>query len=120
MLAEEFERPAGFDLASYWDRAAAEFETSMLRVPVTVRVAGRHDGAGRARTSGRHGGPGVGPPDPDRVGWTRMTIPQESIEIAHAELLRFGEHIEILDPPELRDRRAATIRAMVAAVPSMG
>lgn len=42
-------------------------------------------------------------------GWTLMSVPIESVEHAHGEFLRLGTDIEVLAPPELRDRIAHTV-----------
>jgi predicted DNA-binding transcriptional regulator YafY len=43
---------------------------------------------------------------PDAEGWTRVTVPMESITHAPAELLRLGAEAEVIGPPELRERMA--------------
>ncbi|MBK6010995.1 WYL domain-containing protein, partial [Streptomyces sp. MBT53] len=45
--------------------------------------------------------------EPD--GWTQMSVPIESIDHAHGEFLRLGTDIEVLSPPELRDRITRTV-----------
>ncbi len=37
-----------------------------------------------------------------------------STDTAHDDLLRLGPRVEVVEPPELRERLAATIREMVA------
>ena len=54
----------------------------------------------------------VWPPDAD--GWVELTVPIESVAHAHGELLRFGADLEVLAPPELRARVAATAASLVA------
>ncbi|MGW7425001.1 hypothetical protein ACWGJB_34055 [Streptomyces sp. NPDC054813] len=48
---------------------------------------------------------GVGTAD----AWTLARIPIESVDHAVAEFLRLGADIEVLDPPELRERIARTV-----------
>ena len=50
--------------------------------------------------------------EPDERGWVRTVFPIESIKHAHSELLRFGADAEVLAPQELRDRVAASARAV--------
>jgi predicted DNA-binding transcriptional regulator YafY len=64
--------------------------------------------------------PGVSLPGPgqtdahvDEDGWTRTTVPIESLDHAHAEFLRLGTAIEVLEPQELRDRLARTAAELV-------
>ncbi|MEU5846140.1 WYL domain-containing protein [Saccharopolyspora shandongensis] len=45
-------------------------------------------------------------------GWRRAVIPIESLAHAEAELLRLGPEVEVLAPPELRERIAASARTM--------
>jgi predicted DNA-binding transcriptional regulator YafY len=48
--------------------------------------------------------------EPDGDGWTRVTLPMESIGQAASDLLRLGADAEVLVPAELRER----VRQMVA------
>jgi predicted DNA-binding transcriptional regulator YafY len=45
-------------------------------------------------------------------GWLRAQFQTSSLETAHDDLLRLGARVEVLAPPELRGRLAATVRAM--------
>jgi predicted DNA-binding transcriptional regulator YafY len=80
-LEETCERPDGFELSSYWQDWSRNFEQSLPRIEVKVR--------------GRKG---------------ERTMTFESLEEARRELLRYGAGLEVLDPPELRERLAATAR----------
>lgn len=51
---------------------------------------------------------------PDDRGWCDIEIPAESLDIAHDWLIRLGDAIAVIDPPELRDRHAATGQAIAA------
>jgi predicted DNA-binding transcriptional regulator YafY len=55
----------------------------------------------------------TGMPEPDESGWVRTVIPIESVRHAHVELLKFGGEAEVLAPQELRDRIAASARAVL-------
>jgi predicted DNA-binding transcriptional regulator YafY len=51
---------------------------------------------GRATVdAARHG------PDLETI---ELTVPFENLEFAYRELLTFGRDVEVLDPPELRER----------------
>jgi predicted DNA-binding transcriptional regulator YafY len=50
--------------------------------------------------------------EPDGEGWVEVVIPTESLDYAHDDLLRLGPDIEVLDPPELRERLASTAKAL--------
>lgn len=45
-------------------------------------------------------------------GWTRVSVPIDSVDRAHDEFLRLGAAIEVLEPAELRDRIARTVAAL--------
>nr|WP_229901450.1 WYL domain-containing protein [Streptomyces asoensis] len=53
-----------------------------------------------------------GPAGPD--GRTVVRVPIESVEHAHADFLRLGTDIEVLGPPELRERIARTVTELAA------
>ena len=52
--------------------------------------------------------------DADADGWTRTTVPIESVRHGHHALLQLGEHVEVLEPPELRELVAASARTLAA------
>ena len=100
---EEFTRPEGFDLAAYWTAYQRDFHERLHRAEAVVRIAPGtllSGPAGEAVTVN-----GVTEGD----GWTRATVPVESVERAHDDFLRMGTAIEVLEPPELRARIAATV-----------
>jgi predicted DNA-binding transcriptional regulator YafY len=82
-LEEACERPEGFDLSAYWNDWSRAFEESRPRVEVTARGA-----------------------KGERV------LVFESLEEARREMLRFGDALEVIEPPELRDRIAETARGV--------
>jgi predicted DNA-binding transcriptional regulator YafY len=88
-----FERPEGFDLATYWNDWSTTFEASLRRVEVTLRVSDR---ARRDLPEHMHVENGLW-----RVGF-------ETLDHAFRELIRYGADVEVVDPPELRTRIAAT------------
>jgi len=109
------ERPPDFDLAAHWAEAGAAFFETMQRVDVRVRIqagsvwALRYaldpEGARRAIAA-------AGEPDAD--GWVEVTLGVEHLDMAAHALLPFGGELEVLDPPELRQRMADTAAAMHA------
>ena len=112
---EAASRPAGFDLAATWADVGRSFERDLRRYVVRARVVG--DQLWRLRhalpePSATAAVDSAGPPDAD--GWCPVTVHSESLEVAHDELLRVGAALEVLDPPELRARLAATGRALAA------
>jgi predicted DNA-binding transcriptional regulator YafY len=112
--ADRVERPEGFDLATAWSETQASFARDILRIEVHARI--RRPTSGKLRLAmgelaAADALSAAGPPDED--GWCATTIPAESVEVAHSELLRLGADIEVLAPPELRARLAESGRALV-------
>ena len=100
---ESFERPADFDLATYWNAWCAEVEENRPTYPVTVRVApdlvpflARYFGDGIRDVTGRAG-------PPDAGGRITLTLPFETLEAARERILGFGRAMEVLEPQALRE-----------------
>ncbi|WP_230194210.1 helix-turn-helix transcriptional regulator [Streptomyces coriariae] len=103
---EVFTRPDGFDLAAHWTAYQQGFRERLYRdgAEAVVRLA---PGVTLARAV-----PLDVPAAADD--WTVARVPIESVEHAHAEFLRLGADIEVLRPPELRERIARTVSELVA------
>jgi predicted DNA-binding transcriptional regulator YafY len=106
---ELFDRPVDFDLAAYWREYLAAYAIRRHLDHATIRLSPR----GRQRLAHlmepaivRSVSATATPPD--HTGWVAATIPIESIEHAHDELLRLGAEVEVLDPAALRDMLART------------
>ncbi|NRQ40810.1 YafY family transcriptional regulator [Nonomuraea sp. NN258] len=107
---ETFARPTGFDLAVYWQGYLAEFEARLRWGEAVVRLSPH----GLARlsdlvTPGMAAAARDSAEPQDAEGWTRVTVPIESIEHALGEFLRLGVDVEVLAPAELRERLATTV-----------
>ncbi|MFG1683922.1 helix-turn-helix transcriptional regulator [Nonomuraea sp. NPDC049269] len=108
-LPERFTRPGDFDLAAYWQAYLAEFEARLRWGEAVVRLSPQG-----MRLLANLMTPGVvaaakeTAQPPDGEGWTRVTVPIESIDHATGEFLRLGTDVEVLAPAELRERIAAT------------
>ncbi|MFD8740297.1 helix-turn-helix transcriptional regulator [Streptomyces sp. NPDC059618] len=100
---EEFTRPEDFDLAAYWNAYQQAFHERLHRAEAVVRIA---PGTVLSGVAGRAvAANGV----TDEHGWTRATVPVESLDQAHDDFLRLGTAVEVLGPPTLRARIAETI-----------
>ncbi|MET9248503.1 YafY family protein [Nonomuraea sp. NPDC003709] len=114
-LPEGFTRPDGFDLAAYWQGYLAEFEARLRRGEAVLRLSPRGvERVPNLMTPGVVAAARESAQPPDEEGWTRVTVPIESIEHALAEFLRLGTDAEVLAPAELRDRMAATATELAA------
>jgi predicted DNA-binding transcriptional regulator YafY len=99
-LADDFERPAGFELGSFWEQWLREFEQGLAKVEVVVAV---DDNLRRFL------------PRDQRVGDDgRVRVFFESLGEAERELLPLGAGLEVVAPVELRERVAATARDVAA------
>ncbi len=110
VLEEECRVPDSFHLAGYWQAYQADFHARLHGGDALIRVApGAESWLSRpvARALAQSGAAG-----PD--GWRRGVVPIESVEHACREFLLLGPDIEVLGPPELRARLAATARAVAA------
>jgi predicted DNA-binding transcriptional regulator YafY len=114
-LDEPVERPEDFDLAAHWAAAGEAFFETMALLDVRVRM--RHSSVrwlrevldpASARTAIATA------PEPDAEGWVELTISMEHHDHAARSLLAFGDALEVLDPPELRQRMAEVTASMSA------
>ncbi|HEX8940174.1 MAG TPA: WYL domain-containing protein [Candidatus Limnocylindrales bacterium] len=113
LLDEGVERPPDFDLARHWEASEAAFEAGLRTTPVTVRV--RADAIGDlvyAVGGDRLGGPMRPEADAADAAWRRVTFLTDALETAHDDLLRLGDRVEVVGPPELRAAMAATAAAL--------
>ncbi len=116
-LGEPFERPADFELASWWRHSSAQFEKSLQRVPARVRLSPfgartlpalvDSDLAVAALDN-------AGPPDTE--GWCEVELLlEQDPQIAAGQLLGLGTDVEIVEPPAVRAAFADTARRMAEA-----
>lgn len=101
-LPDTFERPAGFDLAAFWQGWCADYEQERPFYEVHALVSPAL--AGRLSRLLRENLPDVlnSPPAKQETGWRAMTLHFESFEAARTQLLGYGGAIEVLEPIALR------------------
>jgi deazaflavin-dependent oxidoreductase (nitroreductase family) len=115
VLDEPATRPERFDLAAFWREWTLRDESSVYTTTATVRMtvaALERMAFIFAPEMSRVARASAGPPDAS--GWLITTVPIESLMHGHIELLKLGAEAEVLEPPELRERFAATARALAA------
>lgn len=109
-----FTRPEGFDLAAHWQAYLAEFASRLHKGEAVVRLSPR--GLERLPdllTPGMvDAAAATAVPAPG--GWTQVTLPIESAEMAVSEFLRLGTDIEVVSPAEVRHLIAATVEELAA------
>jgi predicted DNA-binding transcriptional regulator YafY len=109
---EEFERPADFDLPRFWQDRLADFDQTRFTGEAVVRVSA--DLAGRMHdVSYPLLVKAVAATDPAPDGTVTVTLPIESVGNAAASLARFGNSLEVLEPPELRTELANLARRLL-------
>ena len=105
VLDEDFERPAGFDLTTYWTESTHRLEQEMHSNRATVRLSPMGLRMVEPLISPFvRAGAEIGAPDEN--GYCIVTLPVGSVWQASSELLRFGVDAEVLEPPELRAHMA--------------
>ncbi|MBN1936948.1 MAG: YafY family transcriptional regulator [Anaerolineae bacterium] len=96
-----FERPADFDLAAFWQRWCAEFESVRPYYGVKARVAS-HFIADLPHYFGPQVREQIAQATPDDQGRITVELPFESLWSARSRLLALGSAIEVLEPEPLR------------------
>lgn len=101
-LEEHFERPAGFDLPSFWQAWCAEHEQRQQVFQAVLRIAPSllpylplYFGRLVLEQVSQSG-------SPDDQGWVTLVLPFESLEAARERVLSLGSAVEVLEPEALR------------------
>lgn len=112
-LDDRFERPAGFELETYWLAWTQRLPRLLFHGEATVRFAPRAVELSflLGPVMSRAVRAAAERPDPD--GWVTAVIPIESVEHALHDLLRFGPDAEVLEPRQLRARIADAAHGLV-------
>jgi len=95
VMPDRFERPADFDLDSYWTEWSTEFERSLPGFPVVLRVA--PNAIDDVTSYWEYELVGQG-----RRGWKTYKVLFPGLEVAAAHVLAWGDRVEALEPAELR------------------
>ncbi|ASR38437.1 transcriptional regulator [Prauserella marina] len=111
-LGERFERPADFDLASWWQTSSVQFERSLRTQRVRLRLSAAGVRALPAildTDQAREALEQAGKPGDE---WTEIELEMEDIPIAVSQLLGLGAEVEVLAPPAARSAFAEAARRM--------
>ncbi|HXW45205.1 MAG TPA: WYL domain-containing protein [Streptosporangiaceae bacterium] len=114
VTGEQFSRPSGFVLSSFWTAWQAEFEAGLPVVTVLVRARPTSLPGLRRLVESVQPGTVSWDTGPDEGGWIRLALPFERLDYARTTLLGFGGGVEVLGPPELRAEMAAAAAALTA------
>jgi predicted DNA-binding transcriptional regulator YafY len=113
VLAKSFERPAGFELAEFWQRWSQEFAASRPQLRVRLRASPQAlavfpeifgDNAREATDAAL---------PPDEEGWRVLTLSFEHELAAAHRLAGFGSEVEVLSPPPVREHLLATAHGIL-------
>ena len=106
------DRPADFDLATWWAASMAEFDRSLLRFSCRIRLS--PNGWRRLPDAVGVEASRVVPGPPDSAGWMDVELRLESPEVALSQLIGLGADVEVLEPLSLRDAVCAVTEQMAA------
>jgi predicted DNA-binding transcriptional regulator YafY len=112
VLPEPFARPAGFDLAAFWERWSASFVGSRPKVEVRL-LASPAAVAAFPEVFGDAARFVVELAVPDTRGFREVTLTFEHEAAAVQRLAGFGGQVEVLSPPAVRARLIAGARALL-------
>ncbi len=113
---ERFERPAAFDLVRFWSASSRAYEVGLYRGKAELRLTAR----GMMRLEALGAAVQQAARDsaaPDGPGWTRVSVPVESLDQAAIDILQLGSEVEVVKPVRLR-RRLARLAQQVAKLNS--
>jgi len=113
-LDERFERPDSFDLAAFWTESSTAYERDAARVEVTVRI--RDDRIDWLRTAVGNAPveAAIELPVDDPDGWRHLLLRLDWPDEVPGRLLGVGPDLEVIGPPEIRQRMIAISRAILA------
>jgi predicted DNA-binding transcriptional regulator YafY len=114
LLDHRVERPPDFDLAAAWTELRDAFLDSIPEYFVTVRVAPSAEPLLALLEEGRPELPLPTDVERDEHGWARLRVRFERPDRAARQLLRLGADVEVLDPPQLRERMADVAVGLLA------
>jgi len=109
LLDETFERPADFELSTYWAESTAAFKANLPRYPAVVRINERLLQRIRMARYAK-----VIRTEHADDGWLLADIEFQALDSACEYVLGLGAQIEVLEPAELRAAVIAQVKAISA------
>ncbi len=113
-VPDRFQRPDDFDLAEHWERSVSAYERSLPSFEAVIRVRE----PSLWRVADLIGGPrtrdAVAAGARDDEGWLTITIPLGDAGYSESQLLAFGPDVEVVSPPDFRERLAASARGIAS------
>lgn len=97
---DRFAHPPGFDLARHWRSELSRFEAGLIRTEAMLRVSPA--ALPRIELLGAAAAEAVLAATAGADGWRQAVIPIEDVGRAAGLLLGFADHVEVIEPPELR------------------
>lgn len=110
VLDRACDRPSDFDLVTYWEQSKTEFQANLPRYPATLRAA--PEAVARMRSWRYTRVEHVGEPEAD--GWVSVSVMFEVDWQACESVLSLGPRVEVIEPPELRERVIEAARRTLA------
>ena len=108
---QHFKPPRDFGLAAYWLASTRRFEAGVYRDTAVLRASAR--GVRLLREFSSAVADAVDATmTKDKTGWSRVTVPIESVEHAADQLINLGADLEALSPPALRARLRLTAKRL--------
>ncbi len=104
-------RPVDFDLAAYWEQSSTDFKAALPRYPATVRASPTILSYMRNVSRYAHI---ISAEPPDSDGWIQLTMQFEGEHNACEYVLSLGSQIEVLEPPELREKVIRAAESIIA------
>jgi len=108
LLERPSERPADFDLATYWESSTEELQKGWTRYEATLRLEPR---AAESLKRWRTTSPLQAAEGSGAEGWVGLRVQFDDEEQARFVVLGLGPRVEVIEPASLRDRVRADLAA---------
>lgn len=106
--AETFERPEGFDLEAYWQRATERLNAELNRRSARIRVSPLGLEILPHALNPYVWKRAIVEQATESDSWRMVTLPVGNDNLAQYDLLRLGAEVEVIEPPDLREEMAKT------------